>query len=70
MTIRSRLMQTHRACLIAMLGSVVTLALAGCNPTWTKDGAPNDSSMPVPPGGTPPSQTAPAAPSGASAPKP
>jgi hypothetical protein len=63
-------MQKHKARLIAALGTVVTLALAGCNPTWTKDGAPNDSSMPVPPGGTPPSQTAPAEPSGASASKP
>jgi hypothetical protein len=63
-------MQKHRARLIAALGTVVTLALAGCNPTWTKDGAPNDSSMPVPPDGTPPSQTPPAALSGASAPKP
>jgi hypothetical protein len=44
--------------------------LAACNPTWTKDGSPNDSSMPVPPGGTAPRQAAPAETPSASASKP
>jgi len=29
---------------------VVCLALAGCNPTWTTEGKPNNNSMPLPPG--------------------
>lgn len=29
---------------------VVCLALAGCNPTWTTQGKPNNNSMPLPPG--------------------
>jgi hypothetical protein len=28
----------------------VCLALAGCNPTWTTEGKPNNNSMPLPPG--------------------
>jgi hypothetical protein len=37
----------------------IAAALTGCNPTWTKEGKPNDSSMPVPPGASAPTQTAP-----------
>jgi hypothetical protein len=29
---------------------LVCLALAGCNPTWTTEGKPNNNSMPLPPG--------------------
>ncbi len=46
-----RTMPTRAACLL-----VLTLAQAACNPTWTKDGRPNDASMPVPPDATPPRQ--------------
>lgn len=38
---------------------IVTLTcLTACNPTWTKDGKPNDASMPMPPGATPPTNAA------------
>jgi hypothetical protein len=30
--------------------------LAACNPTWTKEGKPNDASMPLPPDAKPPAQ--------------
>lgn len=29
---------------------VVCLVLAGCNPTWTTEGKPNNNTMPLPPG--------------------
>ena len=29
---------------------VVCFTLAGCNPTWTTQGKPNNNSMPLPPG--------------------
>ena len=35
---------------------LAVLACAACNPTWTKEGRPNDSSMPVPPGANAPVQ--------------
>ena len=35
---------------------IALIACAGCNPTWTKEGKPTDSSMPVPPGGAAPTQ--------------
>jgi hypothetical protein len=49
-------MRVRVACLI-----VLALTQTACNPTWTKDGPPNDASMPVPPDATPPKQTGPAA---------
>jgi len=33
---------------------------SGCNPTWTRDGQPNQSSMPLPPDATPPAKAQPA----------
>lgn len=45
-------------------------ALAGCNPTWTKEGKPNDSSMPLPPGANAPQQAGGGDASATSAPKP
>jgi hypothetical protein len=38
----------------------VGIIACGCNPTWTKDGQPNQNSMPLPPDAAPPAQTAPA----------
>ena len=35
---------------------VACISGGACNPTWTKEGKPNDSSMPVPPDATPPKQ--------------
>ncbi|MGA1266673.1 MAG: hypothetical protein ACO32J_05790 [Phycisphaerales bacterium] len=43
---------------LAMLA--VGIIACGCNPTWTKDGEPNQNSMPLPPDATPPAQTTPA----------
>lgn len=44
---------------LARVGAFVLVAtLAACNPTWTKDGKPNDSSMPLPPGASTPQQAA------------
>ena len=38
-------------CLIARTALVVVcFTLAGCNPTWTTEGKPNNNSMPLPPG--------------------
>ena len=46
---------THR--LLARLACLVAMAtLGGCNPTWTKEGKPTDSSMPLPPGASTPQQ--------------
>jgi hypothetical protein len=45
-------MRTIPACIVIALA----LAAAGCNPTWTKDGKPNDSSMPLPPAANAPTQ--------------
>lgn len=47
-------MRTHRTVRLTLCLTV--LAGAACNPTWTKEGKPNDSSMPVPPGGSAPKQ--------------
>jgi hypothetical protein len=44
-------MRTRIACLL-----LLALAQGACNPTWTKDGKPNDASMPMPPDATPPTQ--------------
>jgi|LakMenEpi03Aug12_release.lakeMendotaPanAssembly.Ray.scaffolds.fasta_scaffold4096021_2 hypothetical protein len=47
---------------------LLSLAQTACNPTWTKDGRPNDASMPVPPDATPPKQAEP--PAGSQTPAP
>lgn len=39
---------------VAALAIVTLSCLAACNPTWTKDGKPNDASMPMPAGATAP----------------
>lgn len=44
-------MRTRIACLL-----LLALAQGACNPTWTKDGKPNDSSMPLPPDASAPRQ--------------
>ena len=49
-------MRIRLACLI-----VLALTQTACNPTWTKDGKPNDASMPMPPDATPPRQAGPGA---------
>jgi hypothetical protein len=43
---------------LAPLAIVTLTFLTACNPTWTKDGKPNDASMPMPPGATPPTNAA------------
>ena len=37
-----------------LVGMTGLSLLTACNPTWTKDGTPNGSSMPVPPDATAP----------------
>ena len=58
----------------ALVGSICAVTLASavaCNPTWTKDGKPNDSSMPLPPDASTPQQAgAGSGSSAATAPKP
>ena len=50
-------MRTSCCCTTVRLACLTMLAsLAACNPTWTKDGKPNDASMPMPPGATAPQQ--------------
>ena len=42
---------------LVRVACLTTLAtLTACNPTWTKDGAPNDNSMPLPPDARAPKQ--------------
>ena len=48
---------------------VLAVAQTACNPTWTKDGQPNDASMPMPPDATPPKQAGAAATSQTMAPQ-
>lgn len=50
MTTRTRRSIVRIACLAALA------SVAACNPTWTKDGKANDSSMPLPPGASTPQQ--------------
>ena len=49
-------MRIRIACLF-----VLAFAQSACNPTWTKDGKPNDASMPMPPDATAPRQAGPGA---------
>jgi len=52
--------------MIAMSWLALLGLACGCNPTWTNQGTPNQSSMPLPPDATPPAQTQPVAGSQAS----
>lgn len=61
-------MKRRLACTSIVLFALA--ALAGCNPTWTKDGKPNDSSMPMPPGASAPQQAGAAPTSSAADPRP
>ena len=56
-----------RQMLVLGIGLAALASIAGCNPTWTKDGKPNDSSMPLPPDASTPKQAG-AADAGASTP--
>ena len=49
-----------------LIGMLLLAAMAACNPTWTKEGKPNDSSMPLPPDARAPTQAGP----GQASPKP
>ena len=49
--------RTSCCCTTVRLACLTMLAsLAACNPTWTKDGKPNDNSMPLPPDASAPQQ--------------
>ena len=39
-----------------LIGTLISAALSACNPTWTKEGKPNDASMPLPPGAKAPAK--------------
>ena len=49
-------MKNHTVWIIRLMATSVCLLAAACNPTWTKDGSPNDSSMPLPPDAKAPAQ--------------
>lgn len=39
-----------------LIGTLLLSTMSACNPTWTKDGKPNDHSMPLPPDAKAPTQ--------------
>lgn len=55
-------MKNNTGWIVRSMLTMACLTGTACNPTWTKDGSPNDSSMPLPPDAKAPTQAASAGP--------